>query len=1126
MYNIIVDILYINIMESTDTKECYINKKRYSIDEFINNEMIINNYKKGELQIYDKFNNELIFADGKKISPYFRRLNIDENPMTDWHLEWQTHFKGYTEQQFKCDGMIKKFRRTDVDLNNEQNIEFQHSRIEKEKVNERMYDHKLNKKDIIWIINGNNTIEITELKHSNRVFLEFKSDPWKYQSFIDYDFIYIDINNKIYKICPKIVKSHMIDIQNPITKELFCNSLKKCTNPFDNDNIYQTNIYIKQQGAGNGKTYGVVQLLQDDKFLHYDIFVYLTKQHSAVHVIYSTIKEQQKNGNLQNIEIINDDFISKKHMIDFKNIKSNKECKIIIGTFDSFVWSMGDKNSKGVNKFLTMVNSIIDNELVCRQDGNIKYAGGIKLNKKLLLIGDEMQDLHENYMKAIIKITRDRYVDFYAVGDMLQSISIENNSFSFLVNNELPTDTINVNTYPKTNFCRRFLNDKLINFVNEMISFEKYKLPIIKKALDMKSDNEEFCLNVFAGKSVYSTDTEKNKINIEVEKIMELYKFEVENNNRIPEDFLIVTPFVNTNPLIEAFHISIREFWINKYKNKKEKYIEYSVFHKSESGSSIDLSESDHATRIVSIHSSKGDGRNVVFVIGITESALKKYSDESNNLVYNSLLHVALTRMKKKLYFRIEANNDDIHNRYDKYLSISGDINHIPPYLDVTKIIKLDNLIQNKQIYEKNFDICYEHIIKLTQYKIFEEIKKNDDDKKLIDLKHHCVRYAIFNILMLTQIINDKISNDFDFKKQQIFQIWKNCLEYKIIECTTAREYSNKLFDDNYSDKFPILTYNKEDGDYRNTSLELFEHIKSVRAKLTDTLKKNKSINLNPIESICLYYMMCICEEKQYARLPISDMYDIINIYKKIKIGEREEYLKSHYDKTEYIKKLYIDINKKYKNLKWLINHNIRMKGFTSNFEVKNEIQLIAYNDKYVVICYVKPQFNSVNFNEILLNSIFDTYLCYTTDDKDKDGVDSNNHERFKGKEIISCVLTFDKDLPFYIVWKDENNNDLILKNNNLIKDIIKKNLISIFKSKNKNVEMFYKYWKNEFDDKTPLDIILSISEEYQKIKNKNFPQYIDEFFASIKFKIQEEKKHGSKHQKKYWIICAKRKIL
>ena len=76
-----------------------------------------------------------------------------------------------------------------------------------------------------------------------------------------------------------------------------------------------------------------------------------------------------------------------------------------------------------------MVNSLISDEVLsCSESGTVKYAGSIRLNKHLLLIGDEMQDLTVNYAKAVIRIMRDWYVDFYAVGDRLQSISIERNA--------------------------------------------------------------------------------------------------------------------------------------------------------------------------------------------------------------------------------------------------------------------------------------------------------------------------------------------------------------------------------------------------------------------------------------------------------------------------------------------------------------------------------------------------------------------------------------------------------------------------------------------------------------------------------------------------------------------------
>ena len=64
--------------------------------------------------------------------------------------------------------------------------------------------------------------------------------------------------------------------------------------PWKKEIIQQTKIFIKQQGAGNGKTYGVIQLLQDSKCEQYDTFIYLTKQHSAKHIIKSEIEDQKK----------------------------------------------------------------------------------------------------------------------------------------------------------------------------------------------------------------------------------------------------------------------------------------------------------------------------------------------------------------------------------------------------------------------------------------------------------------------------------------------------------------------------------------------------------------------------------------------------------------------------------------------------------------------------------------------------------------------------------------------------------------------------------------------------------------------------------------------------------------
>lgn len=1089
----------------------YIDNKEYTIKSY--NEIKNKNPKSIILKydIFDKNGKQLEYVKSKqeKFRSHFRSKNNQErttNPMTDWHCIWGNYFLEIKEKIYNHKNMIKSNRRADVDLNEKKVIEFQHSCISKEEVDNRKHDWNLVNKDILWVIDGSDTIEVTELKNSSRIFLEFKSDPWKYESFTSYNFIYIDIENKLYKVNPKFVKSNMIDVQLPVSKESFIDSLKKNKQLFVDEKIHQTNIYIKQQGAGNGKTYGIVQLIQDEKFKHYDTFVYLTKQHSAVHVISSEIQDQMKRGDLNDVEIINQNKVSKKYIINFKNKSKNNQRKIIIGTFDSFVFALGNQQIKACDKFVAMAKSIIDEELRCTRNGKVKYAGGINLNKRLLLIGDEMQDLSEEYIKAVIKITRDRYVDFYGVGDLLQSISIKKNSFSFLYENELPNDTINVTKYKPSNICRRFNDKKLINFVNSIVPFsEEYSLPIVKSLNETINDDS---LVIFSGNTVYSQDDD-SKVQEEIDKIMEHYINEVEGNNYKPNDFLIVTPFSSKNTLVDALNTNIRNFWKKKYKDKE--YIKHSIFHKSDSGTSIDLTESDNATRIVSIHSSKGDGRPVVFVIGLSEDGLKKFSNESNNLIYDSLIHVALTRMKKKLYVRLECNNDNIHQRIQKYMSESGDKYNIEPYIKISKSIKLESMFQNTQKQEKNFNICSEKIFKFTKYNDLPI--EEEENKELIDMKHHCVRYIIFYVVLVFKMMEDKLNDkDENISFQQIYQILRNIVDKDINYTLNSRTYYKNLYNKKYiKTDLPILKYSSEEGDYSEYSYVLEKRINKIRTNLSKFLRKGNNMELKVLDSIIMYHLMQLSDQGKFGDLPISDLYDIIDLYKKAKPDEKDIYLKSHYNKINLISELYNKLKTDYVNLKWLLDHFVYFNGKSSDFEIYKKFNMIAYNDDFVLVCYIKPQFNQLNYNEVMLDSIFDTFLIKNVEKKDGDTI-SENYKKFNGKKILTCVLSFDCDEPFIFDWSNmKNNDDLINVNNDSIKEIIKKELYSNFEMKNNNIYLFYKYYLEESKNEEPLTIITNIIDKYNEIKDNDkytkFPKYIDELFFEIKSSIKKKDK-------------------
>ena len=149
----------------------------------------------------------LIFIKGNKRKHHFRHKNTDDIKINDnhslWHKNWQSFFP-YIEIQFSKKPNQIKLRRCDVKLNDNFIIEFQHSIISHEEIANRINDYKLHNINIIWVIDGcsnNNDIKViilNENENDKRYYLEFKSNLWKYQSFIDNsEYIFIDINNYI-----------------------------------------------------------------------------------------------------------------------------------------------------------------------------------------------------------------------------------------------------------------------------------------------------------------------------------------------------------------------------------------------------------------------------------------------------------------------------------------------------------------------------------------------------------------------------------------------------------------------------------------------------------------------------------------------------------------------------------------------------------------------------------------------------------------------------------------------------------------------------------------------------------------------------------------------------------------
>ena len=1087
-------------------------KSKYAL---INDELIhIDNYvnKKDDI-IKCNHGHDLIYANGDIRKPYFRHKNINDTNqdyISEWHLEWQSNFSD-TEISFpKLDINQIRDRRADV-LIKDHNIiiELQHSYIDIEEVNNRKNDYEINKIKILWLIDGNNNIRVSNLDN-DRKYLEFTSEYWKYKSFSSYEYIYIDINNEIYKIYPKNVKSNMIDVEKPFNKEDFIKLVNNNSEELHKINVPdQCTLYIKQQGAGNGKTYGLIQQLESEEFKHYKYFVIVTKQHSAKYVIYKEFQDQISKGELKHLNNVNAEEINKKYKISYRNTKNNELCQLIIGTIDSLMCKLGDENYKDIDKFQGYVNSIVDDYLNKTNINTISYGNvNIKLNKEVCLIIDETQDLTINYGKAIIQIMRNKYIDAYIVGDKLQSLMNNENAFTYLIDNDF--SYINKNLYPYTNICRRFYNNSLVNFINFIVPFDKYSLP---KITPYKEDNDnEKLVEIFSGKDVYANEIDETKINKEVEKIMDYYDEEVNNNNYKPEDFLFVTPFTKKNPLVNAIETAIDMYWNKKYNTKE--YNRYAIFHKSEEGNSIDLSESVNSTRLVSIHSSKGDGRNVIFVIGMDEQSLKRFSGNSNNLLYDSLIHVALTRMKKKLYFRVLVNNDDIYQKIAKYTQEYDSENQIKPNLNISKRIKYQDIIDS---FKNNSD-----------YELFKDIINkinftNQEEKNIIDLGHHNIRYSSMKIYLIIKVVNYELNNNHNNIKKQFQAILIEIMNTTIHKTEEWQEYYDILKDKN---KLCLLKNNKNYVEYYDIILE---YMKKIKLKIKDIIN-NKTTHFCPLECVIFYYMIQIYDEGIYSDITINELYNIIDIYSKsfnldikghdnclcqkyfknVKIIENNKnnitkYLKEHYEQITNINKIYEKFINDYPQINWLMNHKLYFNGNNTDFELKQYFNFIGYNDQNVFLVYIKPQLNNLNYNDVLINSIFDTFILQNilkpSDDDEKPSI-KDNYNKFNNKNIKIIIFALDKDNYINIEWNNILDRKILIEK-------IKDKIINKYIIESKNIYNFYKYYKKQCTCTEERDIIKYIISELKNesyYKEEKMPHYILKFFENIQYEIKKSR--------------------
>lgn len=1046
--------------------------------------------------------------------PYFKHQNkedVNTCPMTRWHLTMQAPFPNTEVEFLKQSDQQHKSRRADVVLRDNRILEIQNSPISEEEINERDEDYTLHNHKVFWLVNGNNGIDVRHLHHSNRTYFIFR-DIWKYKCFRRYEYIFIDIANKIYKICPNDVKSNMVDVDEPIDINHFIKDIQ------ENNHILHTfirpnqcKLYVKQQGAGNGKTFNIIQMLASKEFENYRYFVIVTKQHSAKYQIYNEFQEQIKSNMIQDIELVGTPTNeNKKYIIKYKNLRTNEECQIVICTIDSLMYKLGKtkkSDSNSINKFEENIHSIISGCIDKKNINSLAYTDAyLELNKEFCIICDETQDLPLTYAQALVQIMRDRYVDMYIVGDKLQSLAYTENAFTYLIDNDF--SYIEKISYEPTNIIRRTKNKGIIDFVNNMVPFNAYTLPhIVAYEQDDAADN----VIIFQGKNVFR---DKSIINEEIQNIMKLYIDEVETYNRFPNSFLIVTPFTNKNILINSLELAIEQYWQNKYTDKSE-YKRYAVFHKSQEGTSIDLEESKYATRIVSIHSAKGDGRPVVFVIGLDQSSLTRFSGKYDNLVYNSLLHVALTRAKEKLYFRLEYNGDALSKKLLNHQH-QNELYNIKPSINISKSIKLNKITD----YFKNnidFKIINDTIISDNNDEILDN--ESIESTRIVDMSHHMIRFAAMTVLFRIKVVQKQRHLSRSEVNKQFVSILLTAKNANLVEASDWKDY-NTYFDKNCE----IQIQNKKNGSYKSIYIPIVklssnkcnsdyfdilkQFILDIQEKISGILR-NEITYLCPLEQIVLYYLFTLCKDGLYNDITIKDMYNIINIYsesfdntinghhhclckscfsKPINKGRQSSsnpmtiYLKEHYESMQTFERILDEFLDSHKSSNFLFNHPVSYKGQNNDYELSNKFKDIAYDENNVYCVYIIPKLSELNYNTTVIDTLFNDWI-----------IKHSTNDKFVDKKVHHYILTLNRELLVFD-WHTvfENKKSLMTK-------LIKEKVIQMFEEE---IKILYNYYRHHSSKETinPETMINNILNSLKDIKY--LPEFIMDFFKDIRKRI------------------------
>jgi hypothetical protein len=632
---------------------------------------------------------------------------------------------------------------------------------------------------------------------------------------------------------------------------------------------------------------------------------------------------------------------------------------------------------------------------------NIRYAGqDLRLDVTLTLHVDEVQDLHGEYATFLFRLYRTRDLDVEVVGDELQSIWRSHNALTLLRGAEYSAE---VRFAQPVNVCRRFSHPKLRDAVNTVVPFAEFNLPPVELSSETADYPDPFQV-------LYLPDADgkdADKQTSEVEAVLQIVEEKMQalfaecrdpaglHKTPEPNDFLFVHPTPGKHPLPSRLEEWLNHFWSQKLQRPGSKYAE---LHTSDEANRINLETSRYKSRIVSIHTAKGDGRRFVFTLLLSQRVLYCFTQGPlEKLQYESLLHVALTRAKRNQFVVLSARSDDVTARF-KFLD--PNVSRPPHLYDYCKITPSDlqsTLLDLDRFERKEVDSFTSVPKSLAQ--AAQPLLNSSQVQG--EWKHHVVRYAIM-FWCWCRTVTQKISpgnNQFSAKLNERTKLGiSEPRRAVVLNYTPFRAALKNISKLNHTcwkgteaakaearrslarQPVPLVEY----PSFTDVPKKVQHLLNSKILPLFDAQVDLFQVELEPVECVLFRYVVNVLDEGlKYGKDPYPTLYTVYSIFEDVKGSEFYEAVETLQLALDHYGRVYAPA---------LGQGNRGVRCFKQNYCAPRSSELEATCSKPLVVFgpeefhvhYLLPQYNDLNRVEKNAAVLADRYMLeYICEDPD-----------------------------------------------------------------------------------------------------------------------------------------------